>query len=212
MANKVTASTYKKGGIAGVIAAIIGGVLAVEGGWVNDPKDPGGETNHGVTIAVAQQHKEELVKQGWNGNMKSLTEEMATSIYFKDYIENPGFDKIIPLSPAVTNKLVDIGVNAGTTRSAKWFQDSLNSVSRNGKDYPKLTFDGKVGPATVAAYKSLQKKRGAVVACQMVIKMLDGKQTTHYLSLNMDDFTPGWIINRVGNVPLDTCNEDTVQQ
>lgn len=206
----VSKGTYKKGGAAAVVAAILAGVAAVEGGWVNNPLDPGGETNHGVTIAVAQQHRADLVAQGWDGKMRNLTKEMAQSIYVKDYINKPGFDQLIPFSPAVVEKLVDAGINTGTSRSAKWFQDSLNSASRGGKDYPKITSDGKVGPATIQAYRNLQQKRGAVVACKMVIKMLDGKQTVHYLSINMDDFVPGWIINRIGNVPLESCNEDTV--
>ncbi|QDH83943.1 endolysin [Achromobacter phage vB_AxyP_19-32_Axy11] len=198
----------KKMGAGGIAAAIIGSIFAVEGGWVNNPLDPGGETNHGVTAAVAQQHRQELVSMGWNGKMRDLTQDMAKTIYYKDYIQKPGFDRMLMISPAVAEKLVDAGVNTGTSRSAKWFQDALNSVSRNGKDYLKITSDGKVGPATIQAYQALQRKRGAVVACQMVIKMMDGKQTTHYLSLNMDEFTPGWIINRVGNVPLEACDED----
>ena len=208
---KINMSLAKKGGAGAVAAAIIAGIFAVEGGWVDNPKDPGGETNHGVTIAVAQQHMTELVQQDWNGKMKDLTKDMATSIYYKDYIEKPGFNHMLVVSPAVAEKLVDAGVNTGASRSGKWFQESLNAVSRDGRDYPKLTSDGKVGPATVSAYKALQKKRGAVVACKMVIKMMDGKQTAHYLSLNNPEFTAGWIINRIGNVPLESCNEDTVQ-
>lgn len=206
----VNKSTYEKGGAAAVVAAIIGSVVAVEGGYVNNPLDPGGETNHGVTIATAEKNRADLISMGWTGKMKDLTPAMASSIYAKDYIYTPGFADLIPYSPAVVEKLVDSGVNVGTSRSAKWFQDALNSASRGGKDYPKITSDGKVGPATIRAYQSLQQKRGAVVACKMIIKMMDGKQTVHYLSINMDDFVPGWIINRIGNVSLDSCNEDTV--
>ena len=38
------------------VLAIVAGVFAVEGGYVNNPADPGGETNHGVTVAVAREH------------------------------------------------------------------------------------------------------------------------------------------------------------
>ncbi|QDH83757.1 hypothetical protein Axy04_066 [Achromobacter phage vB_AxyP_19-32_Axy04] len=206
----VTKKLYANKGKAGVVAAIIAAVFAVEGGYVNNPLDPGGETNHGVTAATAAKHRQALVEQGWDGKMKNLTKSMAESVYVKDYISGPGFDLMIPLSPAVAEKLVDAGVNTGTSRAGKWFQDALNSASRGGKDYLKITSDGKVGPATIQAYQALQKKRGAVVACKMVIKMLDGKQTVHYLSINMDDFVPGWINNRIGNVPLEACDEDTL--
>ena len=206
----VSKKTYAKGGVAGVVSAIIATVVAVEGGWVNNPLDPGGETNHGITIATAEKNRADLMAMGWNGKMRDLTPAMASSIYAKQYIYDPGYAGLIPFSPAVVEKLVDAGVNTGTSRSSKWFQDALNSASRGGKDYPKITSDGKVGPATIQAYRSLQQKRGAVVACKMIIKMMDGKQTVHYLSINMDDFVPGWIINRIGNVPLESCNEDAI--
>lgn len=199
----------KGGAVSGIVAAILGAVFMMEGGYVNNPKDPGGETNHGVTIAVAKSHKEVLASEyGWDGSMKGLTKEMAAEIYIDDYIIKPGFLEVIEVSPAVSHKLVDAGVNTGTSRPSRWFQESLNALSRDGKDYPKIQVDGKVGAGTVKAYKALQNKRGKVEACKTMIKMLDGKQLNHYVSLNMPDFTYGWIANRIGNVPLEACNED----
>lgn len=207
----VVSKRTKQGGVAAtIIAGIISGIFYLEGGHVNNPKDPGGETNHGITQAVAEKHKPTLVQQyDWNGSMKDLTKDMAGDIYYRDYIVKPGFDKFVLISPAVTTKLVDAGVNVGPARPSKWVQESLNAVSRNGKDYPKVIVDGKVGPATVTAYKALQTKRGKVEACRLMLKMLDGKQTHYYLSLDMPEFTTGWIANRIGNVPLERCDEDT---
>lgn len=199
----------KGGAVGAVIATILGVVFTMEGGYVNNPKDPGGETNHGITKAVAMSHKETLAREyGWNGSMKGLTQDMAADIYVDDYIVKPGFLEFASISPAVTHKLVDAGVNTGTSRPSKWLQESLNDLSRGGKDYPKIQVDGKVGAGTVNAYKALQQKRGKVAACKVMIKMLDGKQLTHYVSLNMPDFTYGWIANRIGNVPLEKCNDD----
>lgn len=203
-------SVAAKGGAVGiVIAGILGAVFSLEGGYTNNPKDPGGETNLGITKTVAVSHKEKLASEyGWDGSMKGLTSDMAAEIYIDDYIVKPGFLVFASISPAVTHKLVDAGVNTGVSRPSKWFQESLNSLSRDGKDYPKIQVDGKVGKGTVAAYKSLQAKRGKVAACQVMIKLLDGKQLNHYTSLNMPDFTYGWITNRIGNVPLEQCNDD----
>ena len=207
---KINMSLAKKGGAGAVAAAIIAGIFAVEGGWVDNPKDPGGETNHGVTIAVAQQHMTELVQQGWNGKMKDLTKDMATSIYYKDYIDKPGYLPLIQLSPALGEEVVDSGVNAGPGRSSLWFQKSLNALNRGGRDYPSIEEDGRLGPASIAAYRSLVRVRGRVDACKMMIKLMDAYQIQHYLSLkNMTMFTPGWINHRIGNVPLEKCN-DTV--
>lgn len=199
----------KGGVVGGVVAAILGAVFMMEGGEVNNPKDPGGHTNHGVTQKVAESHKEVLAKEyGWNGKMGSLTKEMAAEIYIDDYVLKPNFVAFADISPAVTHKLVDAGVNTGVSRPAKWLQLSLNEMSRDGKDYPKLQVDGKVGASTVDAYKALQKKRGKVAACKVMIKLLDAKQLTHYTSLNMPDFVYGWVANRIGNVPLEDCNAD----
>ena len=80
----------KGGAVGAVVAAILGSVFMLEGGYVNDPKDPGGETNHGVTKKVAQSHKEVLAKEyGWDGTMKGLTKEMAAEIYIDEVFRNP---------------------------------------------------------------------------------------------------------------------------
>lgn len=199
----------KGGAVSAIVAAILGAVFMMEGGEVNNPKDPGGHTNLGLTQKVAESHKEILAKEyGWDGKMGSLTKEMAAEVYIDDYVLKPNFVAFADISPAITHKLVDAGVNTGVSRPSRWLQQSLNEMSRDGKDYAKIQVDGKVGVGTVSAYKALQKKRGKVAACQVMIKLLDGKQLTYYTSLNMPDFTYGWVANRIGNVPLEACNED----
>ena len=190
-------------GLASAVAAILASVFALEQGYVNHPNDPGGETNHGVTVAVARQH-------GYQGPMISLPKEVAADIYYKDYIDKPGYLPLIQLSPALGEEVVDSGVNAGPGRSSLWFQKSLNALNRGGRDYPNIDEDGRLGPASIAAYRSLVRVRGQVDACKMMIKLMDAYQIQHYLSLkNMTMFTPGWINHRIGNVPLEKCN-DTV--
>lgn len=188
-----------------VTSALIGSVLAsiiyVEGGYTNDPDDAGGETKYGVTAQVAREY-------GYTGAMEDLTKEEATKIYTELYVNEPGFDKVFEVSPAVGHKLIDAGVNVGTMRVSDWFQETLNKYSRDGKDYPKVAVDGKVGNLTVTAFQSLIKKRGEVKACELVLKALDGYQTTYYLNLSRyAKYTVGWIDNRIGNVPLSQCKE-----
>lgn len=186
-------------GSIGTVAMVLAAVFSVEGGYVNDPQDPGGETNHGITKTVAVSH-------GYTGPMKDLTVEQASAIYFKDYIQKPNFYAILQMSPAVGEKLIDAGVNTGTTRPSLWFQQSLNALNRDGKDYAQIATDGKVGTGTIAAYHSLELKRGRVRACELMIKMLDAQQTNYYMSLtNLKTYTAGWIDNRIGNVPLSKC-------
>lgn len=184
--------------VGAVALAIVAGVFAVEGGYSNHPADPGGETNHGVTVQVARD-------AGYTGPMRELPREFAQQTYVRNYIERPNFHKVIAMSPAVGEKLVDAGVNAGPGRSARWFQQALNHLSRGGADYPAVKADGVIGRQTLAAYQALERKRGRVKACELVIKLMDVQQGAHYMGLNKPMFIVGWADNRLGNVPLERC-------
>lgn len=199
----MTPSTKAKVGVGttGAVAAIIAAILAAEGGYVNHPKDPGGETNYGITKQVA-------LSNGYYGPMKELPKDLAGSIYYSKYIEQPGYSLLLPYSVAVVEELTDTAVNTGVSRSSRWFQTALNSLSRGGKDYPLTKVDGKIGFATVTTYQKLTQKRGKIKACEMVIKLVDAQQASHYMKLtNLSDFTPGWIQHRIGNVDLARCRE-----
>lgn len=181
-----------------VIASILGSILAIEGGYVNHPDDPGGETNYGITKATARSY-------GYNGPMKELPKDLAKQIYKDWYITKPKLDKILEMSPAIGHKVIDTGVNTGTGKAIKWLQHALNILSRNGKDYPKVSEDGSIGPQTINAMQNLQKKRGTVTSCELVLKLLDMQQAEHYVNLNKDAFIIGWLHGRIENVPLSYC-------
>lgn len=103
-------STGKVWGSVGAAAlAILGAVFALEGGYADNPADPGGKTNLGITEQVARQH-------GYQDDMRELSKGFAERIYAQDYIERPNFHRVIALSPAVGEELVDAGVNAGPGR------------------------------------------------------------------------------------------------
>lgn len=189
--------------VGAVVVAIVGATFAIEGGYVNDPKDPGGATNHGITERVAR-------ATGYEGDMRALPVEFASDIYARDYIQRPGFDSVIAMSPAVGQKLVDAGVNAGPARSSRWFQTSLNHLSRGGADFQTVTVDGQIGPRTLAAYQALERKRGRVKACELTLKLVDAQQAAHYMQLGMPTFLVGWVDRRIGNVPLTRCTESVV--
>ena len=201
-APKLPAKTWAS--IGALIIAVVGGVVATEGGYVNDPNDAGGATNYGITEQVAREH-------GFTGPMQSLPKGMAQDIYIATYIKAPKFDRVLALSPAVGTKLVDIGVNAGPGRAAEWFQQSLNDLSRGGRDFGVVGVDGAIGPATLAAYQALERKRGRVKACELTLKLLDGYQTAHYTRLAKGQanasFLVGWVDHRIGNVPPARCAE-----
>lgn len=190
-------------GAVAATAAIIAAVFGIEGGYVNHPSDPGGATNHGISERVARDH-------GYRGDMRELTRDQAAAIYHTDYIVKPGFAPLIEISPAVAEEVIDSAVNTGPANPSRWLQISLNALNRRGRDYANIAVDGRVGPATLSAYRSLQRVRGAAQACELAVKLLDAQQASYYLRLAADDsryedFMAGWSLNRIGNVDLGRC-------
>lgn len=190
-----------------LIAAVVAGVFAVEGGYVNDANDSGGETNHGITVQVAREH-------GYTGAMASMPKGMAEDIYVATYIKAPHYDAVLALSPAVGTKMVDIGVNAGPGRATRWLQQSLNDLSRGGRDYARIGVDGAIGPQTLATYQALERRRGRIKACELTLKLLDAYQAAHYTRLAQGhanaSFIVGWLDARINNVPASRCEERVV--
>lgn len=175
--------------------AMIASVIQVEGGYVNHPSDPGGETNMGVTKRVAVQH-------GYTGPMKTIPRAVVESIYYKSYLVEPGYEPLIALDPAVTEELFDTTVNMGPARPSRFLQQSLNEIC----PALRLSVDGKVGPATIAGFARCQR----TLLCQAMLPRLDGKQHAEYDRLvrvnpRLKAFYRGWINHRIGNVSLENC-------
>lgn len=185
-----------KAGIGGAAAIIIAAVLAVEGGYVNHPADPGGETNMGITKRVA-------VANGYTGPMRTLPREVATSIYYREYLVKPGYAPLIPIDAAVTEELFDTTVNMGPLRPSRWFQQNvvrLCNVNLNSQGID----------ATIRAYAACQQRVGAARLCKMMLGALDADQATEYARLvrvnpKLRVFYRGWMNKRVGNVDRRKC-------
>lgn len=184
-----------------LVGSILASIIFYEGGYSDDPDDPGGKTKYGITERVAREY-------GYLGPMEDLTQEQANKIYTELYVDQPHFNLLLEINPAVGHKLIDAGVNVGTMRVSLWFQQALNSYSRNGQDYPKIVEDGVLGKESINAYQALEKKRGKVKACELMLKALDGQQSSYYLKLTAySKYTVGWVDNRVENIPLNQCKE-----
>jgi lysozyme family protein len=77
-----------------------------EGGYVDDPADPGGETKYGIS------------KRSYpNEDIKNLTRDRAIAIYYRDFWVEPGMEKIEPLD--LRAKVFNMGVLMGTGEAAK---------------------------------------------------------------------------------------------
>lgn len=194
----IAAPASKAAGVSAIVAAMIAGVIAVEGGYVNHRADPGGETNMGITKRVA-------VENGYHGPMRTLPRSVAESIYYQRYLVAPGYAPLIALDAAVTEELFDTTVNMGAARPSRWFQSSINAHCGT-----RLAPDGQIGPQTVGAFAECQRTRGAARLCVAMLAQLDNHQRAEYhrlvrISPRLRVFLKGWLAHRIGNVDRAKC-------
>lgn len=109
-------------------------LIGHEGGYVNDPRDPGGETKFGIS------------KRSYPAeDIKTLTLERAKAIYRRDFWGLAGCDAV---PDAMKFDLFDMAVNSGTVTAIKTLQRSAG-----------VTPDGLLGPITLQALNSTPAPR-----------------------------------------------------
>ena len=143
-------------------------ILHHEGGYVNHPKDPGGETNLGVTKRVYEDF-------GGTKDMKDLTREDVEPIYKKNYWDRVKGDDL----PAGLDLCVfDFGVNAGTGRAAKFLQKMVGA-----------SVDGAIGPGTIGKVNAYVEEFGV----ENAIRRFQQARQKYYESLStFSTFGRGW--------------------
>lgn len=152
-------------------------VIGIEGGYVNDPTDRGGETKYGISKR-AYPHLD----------IKNLSLEKAKKIYYRDYWKKSGAEKALIYKLA--EELFDTGVNMGTGIARKFLQEALNLMNRNARNFPDLVVDGIIGPATISAYKKVDDR--------VLVKVLNGLQFCRYKLIcerdsSQEKYFNGWM-------------------
>ncbi|MEM1073837.1 MAG: holin-associated N-acetylmuramidase [Pseudomonadota bacterium] len=118
-------------------------IVQREGGYVNDPDDPGGATNFGVTIHTMRRLGMDLNRDGavTPADVRALTRDQAIGIFEKHYFEKP----LIAMLPEVLHATVfDMYVNAGAN-AIKILQRLLQDMGHS------LVVDGVLGPKSIGA-------------------------------------------------------------
>ena len=118
---------------------IIEVVLHHEGGYVNDPDDPGGETNFGI---AKRSHPDV--------DIANLTKDGAKEIYKEHYWDR---NKVESLSEDLRHIYFDMCVNQGRGRAVKIMQRAVNAKGAG------LKVDGGMGPMTIAAMDGVELDR-----------------------------------------------------
>lgn len=125
------------------IDQMIDDVLAHEGGYVNDPDDPGGATNYGVTIHTMRRFGVDVNGDGVVDirDVKALDKRKARDIYKREYFEGPRIDD---LPEVIQANVFDMFVNSGGN-AIKILQRLLNKMGQS------VSVDGALGPQSIGA-------------------------------------------------------------
>jgi lysozyme family protein len=177
------------------IDQLIDAVLDREGGYSDHPADRGGETNFGITAAVARAY-------GYNGAMRDLPLATARAIYRRLYWLGPRFDAVATYAPKVAAELFDTGVNMGPPVATAFLQRALNALNRGASDYPDMPVDGRIGETTLAGLTAFLARRGAGGE-RVLLKAVEALQGERYVALAErrpanEAFLYGWLANRIG--------------
>lgn len=168
--------------------------LQLEGGYVNDPADPGGATKYGITEATARAH-------GYTGDMRLLTVETAKAIYKKSYWDVARLDDVE--SQLIAENVFDCNVNCGARVGGRLLQETLNLLNIDPNDrqmYEETYVDGRVGPSTLTTLKqALQCRRDME---SLIIVLFNCLRAVRYVDIvrarpKSKKFMIGWLKHRV---------------
>ena len=112
--------------------------LRHEGGYVDHPRDPGGATNMGVTIANFRRY---VKRNGTKADLRRITREQVAKVFKAHYWDKVKGDA---LPSGVDYAVADFAINSGPSRAAKYLQAVVG-----------VKQDGKIGPATLTAVDAM---------------------------------------------------------
>jgi len=150
--------------------------IGIEGGYVNDPDDPGGETKYGIS------------KRSYpETDIKNLTLAEARHIYQCDFWYRLSLQQVD--NQAIASELFDTAVNCGKAKAAEIIQRSLNMVG--GHSTRRVNVDCIIGSKTIQAINSCQYP-------EALLKSMNGFQFEHYMKIVQRDITQrkwfrGWL-------------------
>jgi lysozyme family protein len=142
-------------------------ILKHEGGLVDDPKDPGGITNYGISFRFLKDHAIDIDQDGDvdADDIRKLTPEQAMDVY-KKYFWTPEHCAAITDDTAAT-KLFDMCVNMGLPRAARIAQAAAVALGKT------IDVDGQLGPKSLEALNDCKGD-------ELVKKMCEGQAQAYH--------------------------------
>lgn len=136
-------------------------VLRHEGGFVNDPDDPGGATNYGISLRFIRNEVDGteidglVLDKDQDGDIdaddiRQLSHHDTIDIYYRFFWDRYGYDS---LRPEIAGKVFDLCVNIGPRPAHKLLQQSVWAAGDE-----RIANDGIIGPNTIRAAGDIQSK------------------------------------------------------
>lgn len=159
-------------------------VMVIEGGYIHDKDDPGGETYRGISRVfnpawvgwqVIDNYKTRADFPEVLNNDLSL-QSLVRYLYKKKYWDPYLGDQ---LDESIAEEMFDQAVNLGLGKAVENLQKSLNILNRNQRDYADIKADGAFGETTLKTYQVAIRLRGA----RLLFNVLNCYQSSHYLKL-----------------------------
>jgi lysozyme family protein len=169
-----------------------GNPIAGKTGYVNNPDDPGGETNYGITQRVARAN-------GYYLQMSEIPYDVVRWIYRKMYWDKLQADMIT--DDAIAIEMFDTAVNCGVETVVTYLQRTLNVMNKKANLYPDIEADGICGTQTIETLEKALSVEPWYRLC--ILRAIDSLQCVRYIGLaerdnKFETFLPGWLRNRVG--------------
>ena len=175
--------------------------MKVEGGWADDPDDSGGQTWRGIS------RKNHPYWEGWSiidwalVNLKDKQkfesflaknnelQSMVLDFYKKVFWDRMQLDRV--QNQSICDELFEAGINMNHEVVVEFLQMALNATNRNGRDYPDIDEDGKMGPKTLSVLN--EHPRPA-----QVLKLLNCQQGVYYMNItrkkpSQEKFMTSWL-------------------
>ncbi|MBW7921728.1 MAG: peptidoglycan-binding protein [Rubellimicrobium sp.] len=179
------------------VRTIARAIVAREGGFADDPDDPGGATNHGVTLATMRRLGLDLDGDGRIDlrDVKALDAAQAVEIFIEHYFRRPRIDR---LPEALQPSVFDMQVNAGAN-AVRILQRLLTAMGF------AVVADGIIGPRTeAAAAAAMQAAPGHLADAYGVARrnyyyaLADARPASRKYARARDGGKGGWITRAEG--------------
>lgn len=144
-------------------------VLKHEGGWSDDPHDPGGATMKGVTLST---YKAYMMRSVTKDELRNISDEQLNDLYKTRYWDNAKCDD---LDVGVDMVVFDMAVNGGVGRSSRMLQRCIGANA-----------DGAIGPKTIALTKGIMPR-------DLVIRFSTERRNFYKTLETFDRFGRGWL-------------------